>query len=386
MKTSRVFSRLIQAVPHYRTMILQGGTSSTKTYTTLQLFYIMATQLKERNIFSVVSESVPHLRRGALRDWMNIIGEDYDPDTHNKTEETFNIGKSVVEFFAIDHPDKARGGRRDYLYVNECNRISKDTRDQLEVRTNKKEFLDFNPSSRFWAHDLQGGEGVWFDVSTYRDAIDGEGQWLINEETVRSIESRRNNTNWWRVYGEGQIGQLEGLIIPEFTLIDKMPDIPTDIGLDFGFANDACACVETGIIGDTIYINELFWALGMTNQDIVKKLTDLKVPRDYRIYADSAEPKSIEEIYRAGYFMCKPCQKGKDGFNLGIDFIRRYKIAITKKSVNVIKEIRNATWEQDKTGVWTNKAAHGFLNSIDAIRYSIGDKIFPARSAIGGNF
>jgi phage terminase large subunit len=383
MNTTGVFSRIL-ANRGARTQILQGGTSSSKTYSILQYFYIQASNLSNPHIFSIVSESLPHLRRGALRDWMAILGEDYDPDAHNKTDETFQINKSIVEFFSVDHPDKARGGRRDFLFINEANRIPKDTRDQLEVRTRLKEFIDFNPTSRFWAHDLQGSQGVTFDISTYRD-----NQYLTHE-IIKSIESRRDtNPNWWRVYGEGQIGRLEGLIIPDFELIEKLPlHLQTTCGMDFGYTNDPSVLLESGEQSDCLFINQLFYKRGMTNPDIVSEMARLSVPRDYIIYADCAEPKSIAEIFNhgQGFKGIRPCSKGPDCFRLGVDHIHRYKkIFVTKNSIDIIKDFRNAMWEQTITGEYLNKAKRGYLHSIDALIYSLNDKFEIRRGSGGGN-
>lgn len=383
LSPSRLFTRLVAAFPDHRTFIMQGGTSSTKTYSTLQFIYLLANRLQKPAVFSIVSESVPHLRRGALRDWMNILGETYDPEAHHKTDETFKIGQCTIEFFAVDHPDKARGGRRDYLFINECNRVPLATADQLKVRTSGKVFLDFNPTSRFWAHDMINQEGVWFDKSNYQDAIDGKGQWLISKAIREDIESHKGNENWWRVYGLGEIGQLEGMIISDYELCERMPPgIETVCGLDFGYTNDPSVLVEVGIQDGKLWVNELFYARGMTNPAITAKMKELCVPYDYLIYADSAEPKSIAEIGEK-FNMIRPCIKGEGSFNLGIDFVKRYKLMITSKSLNVIKDVRNATWMQDINGNYTNKPCKGFLHSLDAIRYALTDLINPPRSVVG---
>ncbi len=334
----------------------------------------------------MVSESVPHLRRGVLRDWMAILGQDYDPELHHKTDEVFTVGKCMVEFFAVDHPDKARGGRRDFLFINECNRIAKDMRDQLEVRTRLKEFLDFNPTSRFWAHEMLADKGVWFDQSTYNDAKDGRGNWLIDESIRTSIESRRKtNPNWYKVYGLGEIGSMEGLIIPDFELVDKIPPVvPTWCGMDFGYSNDPSVLLEVGMSDGAIWINQLFYSTGMTNPAIVAKMREKKVPSDYLVYADCAEPKSIREIHDGGYYNIKPCLKGTDCFKIGVDYLRRYKIKVTKNSLETIRDFRNATWESDINGKYMNKPKGGFLHAIDAAIYSMTNKIIPPATVRGG--
>lgn len=386
MRLSKTFLRFATAYASgkYRTFVLQGGTSSTKTYSVLQFLYLKARASMVPLTISVVSESLPHLKRGALRDFISILGVDYNEGMHNKTDNSFLIGLSTVEFFAIDQPDKAKGGRRDILYINECNRIQKELRDQLVMRTRGAEILDFNPDSRFWAHELKGRDGVWFDVSTYKDAIDCQGSLLLSNDIIKTIESYKDtNPNWWKVYGLGEIGQLEGLIIPEFNIVKEMPDIETDCGLDFGFTHDPSCLVECGFMDGELYINELFYERGLTNQDIVRKFEELSIPKTHYIVADSAEPKSIEEIYRAGYNIV-PCVKGEDSFKYGVDKIKAFKINVTENSVNVIKDFRNASWDKDKDGNHINKARKGFLHSIDATRYALNKLILtPAETRTG---
>jgi len=391
MRLSRLLYRIAENAPGKRFNFLQGGTSSTKTFSVLQWFYLLAKRLRKPETFSVVSESVPHLRRGALRDWMAILGQDYNPDTHNKTEETFKIRNCMIEFFAVDHPEKARGGRRDRLYINEMNRIPKTMYDQLEPRTRRQVFADWNPTARFYGHDIvenpKNKDILWFDKSNYHDAFDNFGVHLLDDGIVRSIEGRKEtDKNWWRVYGLGEIGQLEGLIIPEFELVDELPaDLDTDCGLDFGYSNDPSVLLESGVQGGYLWINQLFYSTGMTNPDICKEMDRIGVPRDYIIYGDSAEPKSIKEIFNEGFHGIKPCLKGKDCFRLGIDHLHRYKIKVTKRSVDIIKDFRNAMWEQDINGKFGSKAKKGYLHSIDAAIYSMTGRIKPPARVRGGH-
>lgn len=382
MRTSAVFDRIV-ANHKKRITILQGGTSSSKTYSTLQYLYFLASQSKRKLLISVVGETGPNLHRGAIRDFINILGDDYTPMIHNKSTETFLIGKSQIEFFSLDKPTKAHGSRRDILYINECNNTSRKLYDQLEPRTRLKVFLDFNPLMYFWAHELMAElnpEDYYFDVSTYKDALP-----FLDAATIRSIESRRlTNPNWYRVFGEGQIGAAEGLIIPNIELIDALPKgLETTCGLDFGF-NDPSALVETGLAEGCIYINEVFYGRGMTNQAIIKEMERKEVPKDYLIYADHAEPKSIREIYNGGYTNIKGCEKGDDCFRHGVDYILGYKVKVTKNSTNVIKDLRSAMWETDIMGNAMNKPKKTHKHSIDAIIYSNTSRVKPLQSVKGG--
>jgi phage terminase large subunit len=379
---TEVFSWILEDAKA-RIQIHQGGTSSSKTYSILQYLYLLCLKSDKPLLISVVGETMPAIRRGALRDFINIVGSNYNPSNHNKTECTFKIHKSMVEFFSADQPDKLRGARRDILYINECNNVSKEIFNQLEVRTKRKIFLDYNPSSEFWAHELKAErpEECSFRISTYLQNT------YLDAEVKRSIEARRHDANWWKVFGLGQVGELEGRIMPMFDLVKTMPKgMPTTCGMDFGYTNDPSVLLEQGIFDGALYINQLFYARGMTNQDIVKEMRRLNVPRDYTIYADCAEPKSIREIYIGGFTGVKPCVKGDDCFKLGVDHIRRYKkIYVTENSIDIIKDYRNAMWDKDIDGKATNKAKKGFLHGIDALIYSMTGDITPLSRVVGGN-
>ncbi len=253
MKTTPVFNRILKNRKN-RIQILQGGTSSSKTYSILQYLYFIGLNSTEKIVISIVAETMPHIKKGALRDFLQIISDRLYLYEYNKTEGTIKINNTLFEFFALDQPHKARGARRDILYINECNNVNYELYVQLAMRTKRNIFLDFNPSSRFWAHDLVDKESTSFDVSTYRDNP------YLSQDIIKSIEALKDiNPEWWRVYGEGQIGQLEGLIVPDFTLVDEMPDIETDCGLDFGFTNDPSCLLEVGMTKEGVYINELLY-------------------------------------------------------------------------------------------------------------------------------
>lgn len=345
--------------------------NSSKTHSALQFLYFLARNIPRKLIISVVSESGPHLKRGAMRDFFNIVGPVYNEAHHNKTDWEYYINQSTIEFFSADNPAKMRGSRRDILFINECNNIPKETRDQLEVRTKWFELLDFNPVQRFWAHELENKPGVAFHVSTYKD------NQFLDPRIIQSIENRKGmDPNWWRVYGMGLVGKIEGLLFPDFELIDEMPDIQTDLGLDFGFSNDPTALIEVGIQGDYIYMHEWIYERFLTNPDIVSKMRGFGITKNYPIYADSAEPKSIEDIHRAG-FTIKPCVKGKDAVNIEVDFMRRYKLRVTKSSTNLIRELRGLTWMRDKNGELTNIIAKVPDHGFDAARYTLTSRISP---------
>lgn len=364
MKFTNVFWKLAKAKE--RIIVSRGGSSSSKTYSTLQLLYLIANK-HQGCIISIVSESLPHLKRGAMRDFFKILLDAglYSEAYHNKSDNSYSIGKSLIEFFGADNASKMRGARRDYLFINECNNVSYETFNQLEIRTRKRIYLDYNPVSSFWVDDsVLMRDNVFFLQSTYRD------NQFLEQSIIDAIEARKfSDPNWYKVYGMGEIGSNEGLVITNWGLVDSFPQDAKKqtIGLDFGYTNDPTACIKIGLYNGEIYVDELFYQTHLTNSEIINKLKQHSIQDE--IFADSSEPKSIDEIYKSG-FNIKPVIKGKDSILNGIDILKRYRINVTKNSLNLIKELRNYTWQQDKDGKWLNKPIDNYNHAIDALRYA----------------
>jgi phage terminase large subunit len=352
-----------------RIKIIQGGTSAGKTFGILPVLIDKATKTAGLEI-SVVAESIPHLRRGALRDFEKIMkwtGRFFD-DRFNKTLLKYEFANgSFIEFFSADDSSKLRGARRDILYINECNNVPFEAYNELAIRTKKEVYLDFNPANEFWVHkELKDEPDSDFIILTYKDNE------ALDESIVQQIEKNREKAstsaywaNWWKVYGEGQVGSLEGVVFNNWKQIDILPNEAKliGIGLDFGYTNDPTAIIEVYNYNGTRIINELAYRTGMLNSDIAKVL-----PNNVTIYADSAEPKSIEEIRRYGKTI-KPVTKGKDSINYGIDVMQRNNYLVTSNSSNLIKELRSYCWDTDKTGMRLNKPIDHFNHAIDALRY-----------------
>ena len=352
-----------------RIKIIQGGTSAGKTYGILPVLITKAATYPRTEI-SVVAESIPHLRRGALKDFLRIMKDTgrYFDERFNKSLLKYEFANgSFIEFFSADDSSKLRGARRDILYINECNNVTFESYNELAIRTKKEVFLDFNPANEFWVHtELKDEPDADFIILTYKDneALDNS----IVEQIEKNREKALTSTywaNWWRVYGLGEIGMLEGVIFSNWKQIDKVPSDARliGIGLDFGYTNDPTAAVEVYIWNGQRIINELVYRTGMINSDIAKILPD-NVP----IYADSSEPKSIEEIRRYGKTI-KGVTKGKDSINFGIQIMQSQEYLVTSNSTNIIKELRSYVWDTDKTGVRLNKPIDFNNHSIDAIRY-----------------
>ena len=320
-------------------------------------------------MISMVSESFPHLRRGILRDFKNILNEIWDKDRWSETNKEYNFGKGKIEFFSADDASKLRGGRRDILFVNEANNITKEAFDELDVRTRRFSIIDFNPVAEFWAHELQHEPFVEWIHSTYLDAVE-----VLEKSVIDNIISRKDrDPAWWTVYGLGLVGKLEGLVHPEFQQVDSLPEkFDREIfGLDFGYSMDPAALVQNRFVGDAVYSKELLYEKGLTNDQLAKRLDSLGVRRGHDIIiADSAEPKSIDEIKLYG-FDIRPCIKGPDSVRVGIQRVNQFKLFWTKDSLFCIKEQRNYHWEKDKDGKFTNKPIDEWNHGMDARRMAV---------------
>jgi len=266
----------------------------------------MAQSDTKPTLTSVVSESFPHLKRGAIRDFLLIMEEHqyFKDDRWNKTDYTYTFETgSKIEFFSADQPSKVRGPRRDRLFINEANNIPYEAFDQMEVRTKDFVFLDWNPTSEFWYHEhLQHRDDVDFAIVTYKDNE------ALDRQIVRTIEQRQGNKNWWKVYGLGELGETEAQIYRDWSIIDEIPHEARLVryGLDFGYTNDPCALVAVYKFNDGYILDEHIYSPRMANSDIASYL--LNVEKALTV-ADSAEPKSIAEIASRGVLITK-AQKG----------------------------------------------------------------------------
>lgn len=348
--------------------VAQGGTSASKTVSILMYLIDKAQRDKNKTLTSVVSESLPHLKRGALRDFKNIMQQHkyWKDDLWAESDKiyTFETG-SQIEFFSVDQPDKLRGGRRDRCFINEANNVSLDVFDQLEVRTKEFVFIDYNPVSEFWYHtDIQGKrDDVDFVILTYKD---NEG---LSQEIIDSIERRKNRPNWWKVYGEGQLGVAEGRIYDNWAIIDEIPHEARLVryGLDFGYTNDPSAIIAVYKWNGAFIWDEELYQRGKSNRQLADVLLNLP---QCLVIADSAEPKSIDELKEYGIEIL-PAKKGQGSVNFGIQLVQDQKIFVTKRSLNLIKEYRNYLWAVDKDGRVLNTPDIGQDHALDAGRYAM---------------
>lgn len=353
---------------------VEGGTYASKTYSILQFLILVAQHSLSPMISSIVSESVPHLKRGCIRDFMNIVGDEFEPARWNKTDSIYTFGLGKVEFFSADEPAKLRGGRRKILFINEANNLSYDSFRELDARTELLTVCDWNPTSEFWYH--QNGLGASPDSAyihaTYKDALN-----VTPAAVVKNILAMGAlDANWANVYLEGRLGKVEGLVYPRFDQVDALPAGDIIYGLDFGFSDDPVALVGNVFVGDSLYSKEYIYSTGLTNDVLARDMDLLRVKQRYdEIFADSAEPKSIQELCEKG-FNVKPAEKGQGSVDYGIQKVKQFKQFWTKDSLNCIKEQRNFRYITDKDGRLTEKTTHRFSHGLDARRYAVSSYAF----------
>ena len=396
IETSPVFEWTANATDPI--VIHSGGTNSGKTHSILQ--YLLALCVKLPGIVAtVVGQDIPNLKKGAYRDAKHILNDtdafNQNLSSHNKSEREFRFkNSSVMEFNSYDDAQDAKSGKRDHLFLNEANGIKKSIFDELEVRTTQQTFIDFNPTARFWAHDMQGRDDVkWFD-STYLNNpfLEPSIRKKIEayEPTPENIKNKTANEWRWMVYGLGKVGRLEGLVFRDFEVSTDWPEKYKwrVFGLDFGFTNSPTALVEIRYAHGNLYWKQHMYQTGLTNPDISEELTRLGFSDDELIVADSAEPKSIEELKRKNWYI-ETAVKGKDSVNQGIDAIKRYPIIVDAGSKDLIEEFSSYQWKENKDGKSTNKPIDSFNHGIDAGRYGLSTRILNQREPLQaqmGNF
>lgn len=388
MTTTPVYDRLVDAVGRTDRFVSScGGTRSGKTFAALQLIYKLALADKRPTITSVVSETFPHLKRGAIRDFGEVLGGLFDAECWSRGESVYTLPNgSIIEFFSADSPAKVHGPARDRLFLNEVQNIPWEIARQLFVRTRGLVLMDYNPTHEGWVQQQIEPRPECVTIhSTYKDNS------FLSAEQVREIEANQGDANWWRVYGLGLVGSLEGLIYPDFELIDGMPDgeqLREVWGLDFGFTHDPTAIVR--VLADTgrkvAYIEQRAYQTGMLNRDIAAVLAGAGIPRSVDIWADAAEPKSIAEIAGATGLKVQACDKSapvrSDRLKFQLQWMQGWRLRVCKSSLDLIHELRNYCWQKDRDGNVTGTPIDTFNHALDAMRYALFSE-FAGREGAG---
>lgn len=372
MTPTRVFSETIAAYndPRYRVIVNCGGTRSGKTYSVLQLLAHICNGSPEPLICSVVTQTFPQLRTGAMRDFTKILESEGIAYIENKSDHSFKIESSLVEFFSADQYEKVLGAQRDILFVNECNRLGYEVVRQLMVRTARKIFLDYNPVSAFWVNEhILPRPDHRLIHSTYADNKDN-----LTAAQIAEIESHKKDENWWRVYGEGKEGHLEGLVYPDWDIVEAMPpECKTRYGLDFGY-NDPMALVKVGILGEDLFIQCLIYKRGLIIDDLepLMEATGLH-RRQERIVYDVAGKEQGKTLERRGWNVVE-CDKGRGSIIAGITKVKRYRLHLVRQGCEPLQdEFLNYTWEKDRNDKSLDVPIDAFNHALDAMRYALTD-------------
>lgn len=374
LQTSVLFKYNYTATAHI--IVNQGGTSSGKTYAIEQVLFCLACS-REKSVITIVGQDIPNLKSGALRDALSIYNGSPELQklikNYNKTDRIFEfVNGSIIEFNSYDNAQDAKSGKRDYLFINEANGIPWDVYTELALRTRKRIFIDYNPNTAFWVHDyLLGKPDVQLIISDHRHNP------FLDEGVRLKIERlKQADEELWKVYARGLTGKMSGLIFTNWHICEHISEGAKRLacGLDFGFTNDETGCLEVFIQNGELWVNELFYETGLTNPDISKKLEQAGISKNTLIVADSAEPKSIEELRRMGWNI-SGAVKGPDSVNNSIDILKRYHINITCNSVNLRTELSRYQWKTDTSGKSINEPVDCWNHLIDPLRYIALNKL-----------
>lgn len=353
----------------------QGSTRSSKTYSLSQLLSLYIPYKYKKSI-SVVSPSLPHLKRGARRDFLEIMDNAglYSDSNFNKTDNIYHYPNgSYVEFFGVDEPGKVRGPGRDILYCNEANLIQFSIYTQLALRTKECIFLDFNPvEETSWVYDVVDRPGNKLIHSTYLNNLD-----FLTKEQIEEIEGLKlADKNLWKVFGLGLRGSSEDIIYTHYKMCDDLPlKGEVFMGCDFGY-NVPSSLVLCELYEGAIYVKELLYEKGLTTGDLIERFRDLGVSKTIEIFCDCAEPKTIEELFRSGY----NAKEADKDVTEGIRKVKSYPLFICENSSNIVKEIKGYKWRTDRDGKKIKEKDRDEPvkfndHAMDAMRYAIFTKL-----------
>jgi len=365
VQSNVVFKHLVNS--DKKIIINQGGTRSGKTYNILLFIIFYYCLRNNKKIITICRKTFPALRATVLRDFLSILRKYdlYKEEYHNKSSSEYTLFGNLIEFISLDQPVKVRGRKRELLFINEANELYFEDWQQLLFRTSEKIILDYNPSEEYhWIYDkIIPREDASFLKTNYLDNP------FLEKTLVDEIERLKyTDEQYWQIYGLGEKGISKAIIFNyyEYNILPSQAEFIA-MGMDFGFTNDPTSLVGVWINGLDLYIKEYLYRNMMTTNDIHNKFKE--VVTNQVIYADSSEPRTIEELRRMGWRI-RASLKGRDSVNAGIDLLKRYKIHIHKDSVNAIQEFRNYKWKEDRTGKLTNIPEDKHNHITDAVRYA----------------
>lgn len=366
IKTSDIYFKNLNAKTRY--VFNEGGTRSTKTYSLNQVCYTIAGESPTPIIISIVSETMPHLRKGAMRDFLSFLKKNnlYSEKNHNKSESIYHVNDSIIEFFSVDTPGRVHGPERDYLFVNELQYIDYDTFFHLAQRTRKQIFADWNPVSEYWVYEQYINNPQYKDDITIIHSTLFDNPFLSPEIKKDILLRAERDPNYKRVYLEGKIGQLEGVIYPNWSYGDFDDSLSYGFGLDFGFHPDPDAMLKIAIDEKQrkIYARECFYLNNLQVSEL-KQSIKFNARSHELIVADSSNPRMIAELRRE--FNIKGVEKASGSVAEGIRLVQDYDIVTDKESVNLVKELRNYTWNDKKAGIPNGS----FNHLLDGLRYYV---------------
>ena len=379
IQVTRVYDKTVLAEKQgYKIICHEGGSRSSKTWSIFQFFLLKA--LAGENLsFTIVRDRLTWIKSTLLKDLKEICAKyeiNISPKVNiNRSEQIYNINGSEFAFYGLDYAEKLHGRSQDWFWINEVMEVGQKHFDQLEMRTRIGGILDYNPySDNHWVFDLHKRPDVKFIKSTMLDndflPAQIRNKILSYQPTEENIERGTADNYMWQVYGLGNKSKLKGSVFENWDIVDSVPSEARFIGYgqDFGYANDPTALIALYMMDNELYWDQLIYDKGLTNQDIAVEYEHLYIGKSEEIFADSSEPKSIEEIRKNG-FNIKPTKKGADSIMYGIDLLKQYKMHITKRSSDLENELRKYKYQEDKVGNVINKPVDAFNHGIDAMRY-----------------
>lgn len=360
-----VYDQLMQAIKPI--IVCVGGAGSSKSYSLAQLMIWKLVNERDK-VIGIGRKTFPALRMTAYLLIVNLLKAYgiYPHCDHNKSDNYIDFKGNRIQFFSLDDPEKIKSFNANMIWLEEANEFTFEDFTIINLRLNRdpgegrnQVYLSFNPVDSWIFDKLEDNPEAEWIHSTY---LDNPFVSVAYGELLESLKDQ--DLNYYNIYALGKRGKLENIIYPEWTLIDEFPNkVEMECyGLDFGYENPS-VCIRAGITEADLYLDEMLYQTHLTNSDLIDNLKTF--PR-LDILADGSEPQRIEEICRAG-LNCYPAMKD---VKLGIDTVKRYKIHLTRRSANLIKEIRSYQRRKDKDGRILDEPIKFNDHGMDASRYA----------------